>query len=254
MSKIRVSAVSYTNTLPFLQGLKVSKVMEQIDLSVDYPAECARKVIENEADMGIIPVAALSRLPEYYLITDFCIGSNGAVDSVFIFSSKPIEEIKSIRLDHQSRTSNGLARILLTYYWHKEVEVVMDGEADAYVLIGDRTFGKKEDVPYVYDLGYYWKEFTGLPFAFAVWVSNKELPSSFVEEFNKALKEGVSRRNDIIKDLPEFPNFDYEVYLNENLDFDLNKEKRLAINKYLELYKTLEPIDFNKSLKMKFLQ
>ena len=247
MSKIRVSAVSYTNTSPFLQGIKVSSVMEQIDLSVDYPAECARKVIENEADMGIIPVAALSRLSEYHLMTDYCIGSDGAVDSVFIFSTKPVEEILSIRLDHQSRTSNGLARILLKYYWKKDVEVLMEGEADAYVLIGDRTFGKKEEIPYVYDLGHYWKEFTGLPFTYAVWVSNKELPASFVQDFNEALKDGVSRRNEVIPDLPVFPNFDYEVYLNENLDFDLNAEKRMAIEKYLELYKTLETIDFKKS-------
>jgi len=87
MSKIRISAVSYTNTLPFLQGIKASAaLMEQIDLSVDYPSECARKVLADEADMGIIPIAALASLEDYQLIGDYCIGSDGAVDSVFIFS------------------------------------------------------------------------------------------------------------------------------------------------------------------------
>jgi len=43
MSKIRVSAVSYTNTLPFLQGIRNSDVMNDIELSVDFPAECAEK-------------------------------------------------------------------------------------------------------------------------------------------------------------------------------------------------------------------
>ncbi|MCA5004904.1 menaquinone biosynthetic enzyme MqnA/MqnD family protein [Sphingobacterium bovistauri] len=245
MSKIKVSAVSYTNTLPFLQGIKASeKLLDQIELSVDVPAECARKVIQKEADMGIIPVAALTRIPEYYIITDYCIGSDGPVDSVFIFSSKPIEEIDSLRLDHQSRTSNGLARILLKYHWKHEVDVKMDGEADAYVLIGDRTFGQKERIPYVYDLGEIWKKFTGLPFAYAVWVSNKNLPDAFVADFNAALKDGVSHPTDVITGLKDYPNFDYKEYLTEYLDFNLDEKKREAISKYLELYKSLEEIDF----------
>lgn len=243
MSKVRVSAVSYTNTLPFLQGIKSSPVMEMIDLSVDNPAECARKVVTDEADLGIIPIAALSGMSNPLIITDYCIGSDGAVDSVFIFSKKPIDEIRTLRLDLQSRTSNGLARILLKYFWKNEVNPVWEEEADAYVLIGDRTFGKKGDVPYVYDLGYFWKEFTGLPFAYAVWVANKELPAIFIDQFNKALADGVSRPQDVIPGLPVYPNFDYKIYLTENLDFNLDDRKRLAIAKYLELYKTLEDIE-----------
>src|SRR5690606_9689892 len=94
------------------------------------------------------PTAALTDLQEYHYIGDYCIGSTDYVDSVFIFSTKPIEEINTLLLDKQSRTSNGLARILLKHYWKRDVEVVTEGEADAFVLIGDRTFGKKEQVPY----------------------------------------------------------------------------------------------------------
>ncbi len=237
MKKIRVSAVSYTNTLPFLQGIKNSDVINDIELSVDYPSECARKVMEDEADMGIIPVAALAKMPVYHIIGDYCIGTKNYVDSVFIFSFKPIEQIKSLLLDKQSKTSNGLARILLKRYWkHNDVEIRTEGEADAYVLIGDRTFGKKENVPYVYDLGHYWHELTGLPFAFAVWVSNKPLPETFKQKFNQALAEGVSHPDDVIPGLPVFPNFDYHVYLNENLDFYLDDGKRKALKQYLEWY------------------
>ncbi|WP_140938469.1 menaquinone biosynthetic enzyme MqnA/MqnD family protein [Sphingobacterium lumbrici] len=239
MSKIKVSAVSYTNTLPFLQGIKASPVMNRIDLSLDHPSMCARRVIDNEVDMGIIPVAALLDLSYYHIIGDYCIGADGEVDSVFIFSQKPINEIKSIRLDNQSRTSNGLAQILLKYYWKKDVDVLTEGEADAFVLIGDRTFGKKETIPYVYDLGFHWKEFTGLPFAFAVWVANKELPADFVVEFNQALADGISHPQDVIEGLPIYENFDYLSYLTEKLDFHLTPKKREAIQKYLELYQTL---------------
>ena len=245
MRKIKVSAVSYTNTLPFLQGVRASqKLLDQIELTVDVPSECASKVLQNEADLGIIPVAALSRLNDYHIVTDYCIGSDGAVVSVFFFSNKPIEQIKTLRLDHQSRTSNGLARILLQYYWKREVTVIMEGDADAYVLIGDRTFGQKNTMPYVYDLGDIWKKFTGLPFAYAVWVANKKLPEEFITDFNTALGDGVSHPTDVIVGLKPYPNFDYAVYLTEFLDFNLDSKKREAIAKYLELYKTLEEIDF----------
>lgn len=239
MKKIRVSAVSYTNTLPFLQGIRAADFGNEIELSVDYPSECARKVIADEADLGIIPIAALTNISPYYIIGDYCIGSDGAVDSVFIFSEKPIEEIETLRLDVQSRTSNGLAQILLKYFWKRSVKIVTSDDADAYVLIGDRTFGKKNTVPYVYDLGHYWKEFTGLPFAYAVWVANKELPLDFQDKFNKALAAGVAHPDDVISSLPVIANFDYKYYLNSSLDFHLTAEKREAITKYLTLYKTL---------------
>ncbi|HAE66527.1 MULTISPECIES: menaquinone biosynthetic enzyme MqnA/MqnD family protein [Sphingobacterium] len=242
MNKIRVSAVSYTNTYPFLNGIRKSKVMEQIDLSVDYPSACAQKVIDDQADIGIIPTAALLSLPEYYINTDFCIGTEGAVDSVFIFANKPIEEVKTLRLDKQSRTSNGLARVLIKNYWKKDVELVTDEsiEPDAYVLIGDRTFGKKNAVPYVYDLGEEWFNFTGLPFAFALWVSNKKLPDSFVEEFNEALAYGVEHATDVIAGLPEFEDFDYTKYLTEHLNFHLTAKKREAVQLYLRYLKELD--------------
>lgn len=242
MNKIRVSAVSYTNTYPFLNGIRKSKVMDQIDLSVDYPSACAQKVIDDEADMGIIPTAALLSLPEYYINTDFCIGTEGAVDSVFIFSNKPITEVETLKLDKQSRTSNGLARVLLKNYWKKDIQLITDDggmEPDAYVLIGDRTFGKKNSVPYVYDLGKEWFDFTGLPFAFALWVSNKKLPESFVKDFNDALAYGVANATDVIAGLPEFEGFDYTKYLTAHLDFHLTDKKREAVQRYLGYLKDL---------------
>ncbi|MGJ1265465.1 menaquinone biosynthetic enzyme MqnA/MqnD family protein [Sphingobacterium spiritivorum] len=239
MNKIRISAVSYTNTLPFLNGINHSDIKNKIDLRVDHPSACAQRVIDNEVDMGIIPTAALLSLPEYYINTDFCIGTEGAVDSVFIFSQKPADQISSILLDPQSRTSNGLARILLKYHWKRDVEILTEGKADAYVLIGDRTFGKKGTVPYVYDMGLEWKNFTGLPFAFALWVSNKKLPESFVEEFNEALKYGVEHAEDVIAGLPVYEGMDYRQYLTQNLDFHLTDAKREAVDRYLELYRSL---------------
>lgn len=239
MTKYRISAVSYTNTLPFIYGLKQSEIINSIDLSLDIPSDCARKLITNRVDIGLVPVAVLPEIPHYEIISNYCIGASGAVNSVFIFSDKPIEEIRTLRLDPQSRTSNLLAKILLKHYWKIEVRIA-EGEADAFVEIGDRTFGKKENYPYVYDLSEEWNSYAGLPFVFAVWASNKSIDSEFLANFNIALKCGVDLRKEVLKTLPEKPGFNLEDYLLRRVDYIFNEPKKEALALFLRLAKELE--------------
>ncbi len=239
MKKIRLSAVSYTNTLPFLRGLRQSTVMDQVDMTLDIPSVCARKLIQDEADLGVVPVAALPEIANYRIVTDFCIGASGAVDSVFIFSHKPVSEIRTLRLDSHSRTSNALARVLLKFHWKNDVTIVDTEDADAFVQIGDRTFGKKQQTPYYYDLAEEWEAFQGLPFVFAVWVANKPLPEEFINAFNKALAAGVGQRLEVAKEIETRPDFDFVHYLTTNIDYDLNAEKRQAIELFLNFVKQL---------------
>lgn len=239
MSKIRVSAVSYTNSKPFIYGLNHSGIINDIDLSLDIPADCAAKLIEDKADIGLVPVAALLKIPDYHIISDYCIGAIKAVNSVFIFSNKPIEEIQTLRLDKQSRTSNALARVLLKHYWKFSPDVV-EGEADAFVEIGDRTFGKQDQYPFAYDLAEQWIKFTGLPFAFAVWASNKPVSQEFIEKFNKALAYGLDHRKEVIADLPAHAGFDLDDYLMHRIDYPLTEQKKKALGLFLDLASKLE--------------
>jgi chorismate dehydratase len=235
LTKIRISAVSYTNTKPFIYGIEHDDVLQQIDLSLDIPSDCAAKVIDGQVDVGLIPVAAIPHVPNANIISDYCIGSVGAVNSVFIFSDVPVEEIRTVRLDSHSRTSNNLAKVLLKFYYKLDVSFTTDAEAktDAIVLIGDRTFGKKDQYAYAYDMGQEWMNFTGLPFVYAAWVANKEIPTAFVESFNKALKLGLDNRAALLKELPVNPLFDLEDYLMHKLDFDLTEKKREALKLFL---------------------
>jgi len=239
LNKIKVSAVSYTNSKPFVYGLMHSGILDQIELSLDIPSDCASKLIENKVDIGLVPVAALLHVPEYHIVSDYCIGAVGAVDSVFIFSNKPIAEIKTLQLDAQSRTSNNLAKVLLKNFWKINPEFVDHDQADAFVLIGDRTFGKKEQFVFHYDLAEEWFNFTGLPFAFAVWASNKPIPESFKIEFNAALKLGLEHRVDVLKVLDKVENFDLDDYLMNKIDFNLDENKLKAISKFHQLIKEL---------------
>ncbi len=248
MNKIRISAVSYTNTKPFIYGLQHSGMPAKIELSLDNPTDCAQKLIDDVVDIGLIPVAATLSLPEWDIVSDYCIGSVGAVNSVFIFSNCDIREAKTLQLDPQSRTSNNLAKVLVKNYWkasqlkfvEKAVDYAESSESHtAYVQIGDRTFGKKDKYPFVYDLGAEWQKFTGLPFVFAAWIANKPIPVEFMAEFNQALKYGLDHRNELLKELPSRPDFDLDDYLMHKLDFELTEDKKKALYLFLDYVKGL---------------
>lgn len=247
MKKIRISAVSYTNTKPFLYGLQHSAIIDQIDLSLDMPADCAQKLIDGKVDIGLIPVAATLSLPHWEIVSAYCIGAVGAVNSVFIFSNCDIKDVKRIQLDPQSRSSNNLARVLLKNYWQIQPELINDAEdysasADvhtAFVQIGDRTFGKADSYPYAYDLSAEWQKFTGLPFVFAAWIANKPIPAEFIKEFDAALRLGLAHRTELLKELPQRADFDLEDYLMHKLDFELTDDKKKALYLFLNYIKAL---------------
>ncbi len=247
MNKIRISAVSYTNTKPFLYGIQNSAIKDLIELSVDNPSDCAQKLIDDKADIGLIPVAATLSLPTWEIISDYCIGANGAVNSVFIFSNCDIRAVKKVQLDPQSRTSNNLARVLLKNFWKIQPELIADAadygtsneNETAFVQIGDRTFGKASQYLYVYDLSEEWYKYTGLPFVFAAWIANKPVPQAFVDQFNAALNFGLNYRTELLKDLPERNDFDLKDYLLNKLDFNLTQDKRVALQLFLDQVKAL---------------
>lgn len=241
MDKIKISAVSYTNTKPFIYGIRNSAVVNDIELSLDIPSDCAAKLIAGKVDIGLIPVAAIPHVPGARIVADYCIGSVGAVNSVFIFSYVPVTQIRTLRLDAQSRTSNNLAKVLLKFYWKHDVSFLTDesSDADAIVLIGDRTFGKKDKFPYAYDMGQEWMNFTGLPFVYAAWVANKPISDAFVQRFNEALAYGLLHRAQLLDELPLNPSFDLEDYLMNKLDFALTENKRTALERFLGYIKKL---------------
>ncbi|TSD66664.1 menaquinone biosynthesis protein [Inquilinus sp. KBS0705] len=247
MNKIKVSAVSYTNTKPFLYGLQHSAIQDNIELSLDNPSDCAQKLIDDVVDIGLIPVAATLSMPQWEIVSAYCIGAVGAVNSVFIFSNCAINDVKTVQLDPQSRSSNNLARVLLKNYWKIQPELITGADDyshatdanTAFVQIGDRTFGKKENYKYVYDLAEEWQKFTGLPFVFAAWIANKPIPADFMKQFDEALRFGLAHRHELLKQLPQRADFDLEDYLMHKLDFDLTDDKRKALYLFLDYIKAL---------------
>ncbi|HET6254689.1 MAG TPA: menaquinone biosynthesis protein [Puia sp.] len=238
--KIRVGAVSYLNTKPLLYGIQRSSVMNELELIIDYPARIGDMLLRDEIDMGLVPVAVITRMPEYYINGNCGIGSDGPVASVALFSEVPMPEIRQVLLDYQSRTSVQLARLLLARYWKITPELVNAGidyqeqirGTTAGVVIGDRAFKQRKVSPYIYDLGEAWKDMTGLPFVFAAWISNKPLDAEFISRFDEANRMGVSQIEQVVQENP-YSLFNLHDYFTRYLTYFLTANHRLGLEKFI---------------------
>lgn len=288
---VRITAVSYLNTLPFIYGIEQRVALssaaaghampslpeaerllagEGIALTLRVPALCAADAIAGDTDIALIPVAAIPLIPGFsvlsttsaagnssvgrtqdfipQIITDYCIGAEGAVDTVVLLSDTPLNDIRRVYLDSHSRTSVQLVRVLAREHWGITPEWIdcadCSGElrpGEAMVAIGDKVFALTAAHEYAwrYDLAQEWHDFTGgLPFVFAAWVACTPAGLSFAPKLNSALAYGVSH---IAESIPGTVNrsrdFEFEPayrYLTESIKFDLDDRKRTAMRLFWE--------------------
>jgi chorismate dehydratase len=249
-SIVRIVAVSYSNTFPFIYGIEKSGLLNHFHLQLRHPLACAESFISGDADIALLPVGALNLLPEHKIITDTCIGAVKEVKSVLLVSKKPLDEIKSIGLDTESATSVRLCKILAANFWNidpawnsvKVTDYAGFPDIDAFVVIGDKAFELAPHFKFNYDLAGEWQKFTGLPFVFAVWVSRPQLNNDFVEKLNNALHYGVEHIPEVVKHYKAgfHGNFDLENYLTECIDYRFDKMKKESLAKFLSFIADLK--------------
>jgi len=240
-TKIRVGAVSYLNTKPLIYGLEHGMMAESVDLKIEYPSKIASMLLEDKIDVGLVPVAIIPEMKEHYIISDYCIGCDGEVASVCLFSEVPLDKIEKILLDYQSRTSVELLKILIKQHWKinpvfeqtfGEYQSKISGTTAALV-IGDRALEQRKISPYIYDLGLEWKNFTGLPFVFAAWVRNKKLDEKFIAEFNEANAFGLGNIDKIVME-NSFSIFDLNDYYTEYISYLLDERRQEGLRIFME--------------------
>jgi len=247
---IKISAVSYLNTFPFIYGLENAGYLRDFIVEKDVPAICAQKLLDDKVDIGLIPVAVIPLLKNAEIITDFCIGAIAKVKTVLLLSHQPLNKISKIYLDIESRTSVQLVKVLAQNYWninpvwekHNQNFNFTLNNDEAVVLIGDKTFTAIGHYPYIYDLATEWNNFTALPFVFACWVANKKLSPDFLSALNKTLAFGVNHINETVaafqKDIPI--NADAKDYFTNNISYQLDDEKRKGMTLFLNYLKNLQ--------------
>jgi len=252
MFEVRISAVKYSNTYPLIYGLLYSGIQLNSHIEIDHPADCAAKIARGEADIGLIPVATIPSIPGLSITGNYCIGTRGPVRTVLLLSNSPVDELDTIYLDYRSRTSAALAKLLAERSWKREY-VWKDtesgfnfsgtGKNEGLVLIGDQCYEMESYYRYRTDLAVEWYKFTGMPFVFACWVSNKRLSSNFVSRFNKALEYGVNNIDKVVDyygDKGAMPPPVLKDYLNNNIDYIFDEEKKMAMNTFFKYLKDMK--------------
>lgn len=239
-TKIRVGAVSYLNTKPLVYGFEHGMMNDSVDLKIDFPSKIATMLLQDEIDVGLVPVAIIPEMKEHYIISDYCISCDGEVASVCLFSEVPLNKIEKILLDYQSRTSVELLKILVKDSW--KINPIFEDTSGEYqseikgttaaLLIGDRALQQRKVSKYIFDLGLEWKKFTGLPFVFAAWVSNKKLDENFIKAFNEANAIGVDNIDLVVKE-NNTNIFNLTDYYSRYIKFEMAEVKKEAMDLFL---------------------
>ena len=166
----RFLVLPYANALPLVHYIK--QVCPQAELLCRTPRCSLEALSTGQIDAALVPVVDLFIHPELEIVPDLGICADGEVTSVLLQCSRPLAEVGTIELDPDSRSSNVLMQVLMQHHFKLsgQVEYTSDeGSGGACVCIGDRALCA-EPAHETYDLAAQWKEMTGLPFVFAVWV------------------------------------------------------------------------------------
>ncbi len=239
--KLKISAVSYLNTLPFIYAIdKYFKLPYQ--LSLDYPSICAEKLKTGSVDLALVPVAVIPELKNCSVVTSYCIGADGAVASVMLYSQVSLEQIDAVYLDYQSMTSVNLLKVLSEKYWNSKPQWLQAEKGYeekiknniAGVIIGDRAIEMANQFKYQYDLAEEWKKYTGLPFTFACWVARDTVDENTIQAFNNALKQGIGEIDSVLGLYKgKIDRAFAKDYLTENISYIFDERKKEAMERFI---------------------
>lgn len=253
MPRLRISAISFLNTAPlmweFEHGETARQLAEQFEIGYTLPSQCAEQLQEGTADIGIIPVAAYTTIPDLLVVPDVAIAAKNAVRSILLISKVRPEKIRSVATDDSSRTSAALVEIYLRKFvgvdpgfsrQKPQLEEMLRWH-DAALLIGDAALQANTEGYYVYDLAEQWRRWTGRPFVFAFWAMRKaalaEVPAemNIARIFQQSRSEGLRHVPEIVSEWAPRLNLPPTVvsnYLAENVDYFLDEENLEGLRQY----------------------
>lgn len=243
--KLRVVAADFLNSLPLTVEMAED---ELFNFEYVIPSEGARRMAEHEADIALLPVAAVAEIGGLEIVPGPCIGANGRVESVVIVSQVPLDSVQRLFIDNASRTSVVLAKIFMDSVGKGDIPFIrMPGPeipanvrgGDAGLLIADVAFRESKQFKYRHDLADAWKRLTGEPFVFAVWAAQPGvLTPELVERINRRFWDGIARKHQIIEGWAaqqNMPLAQVADYLDERIQFNLNKSAWYGMQEFFRL-------------------
>jgi chorismate dehydratase len=187
---MRLGRIPYINCYPIYGAIDRGIVRTTAGLVTGTPSELNDLLVAGELDVSVISAVAYARhSKDLVLLPDLAISCDGPVRSVLLFSRRPVAELNgcTVLLSASSRTSVALLELLCRERWHiaprfaevraeaSDLQHLAELPHDAVLVIGDPALllSAQGAYPYQVDLGMEWKEWTGLPFVFAVWAARR---------------------------------------------------------------------------------
>jgi len=189
---MKIGRIPYINCYPVYGAIDRGIVNLDAKLVDGVPTDLNRRMATGELDISVVSAVEYARdSARYLLLPDLAISCDGPVRSVMLFSRRPASELGSrkVLVSRSSMTSVALLELLFENVWHAsprfvpgdaEVRDIIESDddaTDARLVIGDAALvlgnNQRDRYPFVYDLGQMWKEWTGQPFVFAVWVAQR---------------------------------------------------------------------------------
>ena len=245
MTIIRASAVEYLNARPLVEGL--DQRSDLFSLRFDVPVKCASLLHDKSVDLGLIPSIEYLRHPEYRVVPDIAVVSNGSVASVALFASRPVTALRSIAVDASSRTAVALLRVLCAEWFDIEPTFVtlrpdlptMLKRCDAALLIGDAALYQEHETNGLdkVDLGEEWTAMTNLPFVWSFWVGRVgALDVAHIEALRVARDTGAKNLDRIADQYGGSADEESRAvarqYLHENVSYTFDDVARSGLKKF----------------------
>jgi chorismate dehydratase len=239
---LTLGSVPYINALPLYRTLESSG---QAQILRVVPARLGKHLQNGECAAALLPIVDHFRDAQSSLISDACIGSDGAVRSVLLFTKKAPREIGSVAADTSSHTSVALLRVLLADVFNVRPPFIdhapdinqMLKQHDAALIIGDNALEAAQNPPQgveILDLGAQWKQLTGLPFVFAAWIAKKQT-ENLDEVLSRARDEGEANLKQIVEENPiptSLSQEKIEDYLRHAVTFHLDENHRAGLEEF----------------------
>ncbi|MET0624443.1 MAG: menaquinone biosynthesis protein [Pyrinomonadaceae bacterium] len=260
----RVAASSYLNTAPLIWSFARGRRRGEVELLTDTaPARCADMLARGQVEAALVPVVEYQRLPETAIVPGVCVGAREEVHSVVLVTrGARLEEVESIALSVESRTSAALIEVICREFLGRAPRLEqaepdlgqMLARHDAALVIGDPAMTFEREGLRVYDMAALWREHTGLGFVFAMWMAHESAAESVrAIDFAGARDEGLASVEEIVdvyeRELGR-PREELVRYLTRNIAFDLDEELAAGLELFFRLahrhgvIETLRPLKF----------
>jgi len=238
-----IGSVSFLNAKPLIYGLERN---ENLRLILDVPSQLLDGLRNRRMDVALLPVIDYQRLDGLRIIPSGGIACDGPTLTVRLFSRLPIPQIRTLACDTASHTSVALARILLAEKYGILPNFTQwppghpPPDTHALLLIGDKVVCEEpRGFEHQLDLGAAWKDLTGLPFVFAVWMARKTVDlSNLPQQLDHAKRRGMAHLDEIIAlwAIPRgWPPDIARRYLAEYLRYDITDRHLTAIRLFHQL-------------------